>query len=166
MQSLTHQDSDTTAVDERRPVPHGRRQAAYVKSGVAALLIGLAPLVIGCSDRYASTVSGSVTLDAQPLTSGTVTFHPVSGGPVAYAVIGADGSYSLKTGDTECLPPGAYLITVVTTEQPPANLPRAATPPIGRLITPEKYSRPKTTDLKYEVDAGSNEINLVLKSRP
>jgi hypothetical protein len=166
MQSLTHQDSHAIPVDNRRPVRLGRRQAACVKSGVTALLIGLAPLVIGCGDRYASTVSGSVTLDEQPLTSGTVTFHPVSGGPVAYAVIGADGSYSLKTGDTECLKPGAYLVTVVATEQPPANLPRAATPPIGRLITPEKYSRQKTTDLKCEVDAGSNEIKLALNSSP
>ena len=140
------------------------RQRRHVERAATAVLFGMVLLVTGCGGKYESTVSGTVTLDGQPLTSGSVKFHPVTGGPSAYAMIGADGSYSLKTGDAESLKPGTYSVTVVATEKPPADLPRNAMPPIGRLITPEKYSRPKTTDLKYDVDAGSNEINLALKS--
>ena len=155
MQNLTHQGHPTVSGENRR-----------LKRMAIVVLLGLVPLVTGCGGKYESTVTGSVTLDEQPLTLGTVTFHPDNGGPVAYATIGADGSYSLKTGDAESLKPGAYSITVVATEQPPADLPRGALPPIGRLLTPEKYSRPNTTDLKYQVDAGSNEINLALESSP
>ena len=152
--------------DNRRLGGSGLWLPRWVKRTAIAVLLGMVLLVTGCGGKYASTVSGSVTLDDQPLTSGTVSFHPVNGGPVAYATIGADGSYSLKTGDAESLKPGMYSVTVVATEKPPADLPRDAMPPIGRLITPQKYSRPKTTDLKYEVRAGSNEINLALKSGP
>ena len=39
--------------------------------------------VAGCGSPYDSSVSGTVTLDGQPLTIGTVTFFPDQSGPVA-----------------------------------------------------------------------------------
>lgn len=128
------------------------------------LCLGLTVLAIGCGGKYEAKVIGTVTLDSERLELGTVSFHPASGGAVAYSRIQSDGSYSLKTGQSGGLKPGLYQVTVVATEPVPEDLPSNVAPPIGRLMTPRKYSRSSTTDLEFNVDAGSNEIDLALES--
>ncbi len=75
------------------------------------LLIGIAVLT-GCGGGFDSAVHGVVTLDGKVVPRGTVTFHPVSGGPVAYAMISDDGSYAVRTGREKGLPAGEYQVTV------------------------------------------------------
>jgi hypothetical protein len=119
-------------------------------------------IIAGCG-KYDSTVAGSVLLDAQPLGGGMATFHPVEGGPAVYGVIRDDGTYELSTGNEKGLKPGEYKITVVRTDNPPTA--PGQTPSIGRLVTPEKYSRLETTDLRATIELGANEIPLNLSSK-
>ena len=119
-------------------------------------------LLAGCG-KHDSLVTGSVLLNAQPLGGGTVTFYPVAGGPAVYGMIQNDGTYELHTGGDKGLKPGDYRITVVRTDNPPAAPGKA--PPMGRLATPEKYSRLQTTDLQATIKPGANEIPLNLSGK-
>jgi hypothetical protein len=128
--------------------------------------IGLA-MLCGCGGVYDSSVAGMVTLDSSPVPRGTVTFKPTSTGPSAYGQIQSDGSYSLRTGREEGLPPGEYLVTVVANE--PAPMEQTASggpPPPGKPITPAWYKRTETSGLTFKVEPGSNDINLELSSTP
>jgi hypothetical protein len=127
------------------------------------LIIGLVSAVAGCSGSAAS-VSGTVTLDGQPLTKGDVSFHPDGGsGAPAYGQIDAQGRYSLSTGTEAGLAPGAYTAVVVATKDPPQLYDKtgAEIPPIP--ITPGKYGSTTTSDLKVQVKPGKNDIPLALE---
>jgi hypothetical protein len=139
---------------EESPMPASHR--------VALLLLTL--VFVGCGSKNPAQVSGSVTLDDKPLTSGTVTFHPVGGkGAIAYAQIDGQGNYELTTGASEGLAAGSYVATVVAFETLPPASPTAE-PELKRL-TPAKYEAMGTSDLKVEVKAGANNLPLALKSR-
>src|SRR5439155_261569 len=70
-----------------------------------ALLIGVAwcALLIGCGDNT-SSVSGTVTFDNQPVTSGTITFVKSEGDLVREGAIIKDGTFQAH------VPPGNYKI--------------------------------------------------------
>jgi hypothetical protein len=99
-------------------------------------------------------MSGQVTLDGEPLTKGTVVFHPEKAGADAYATIDTSGTYSVRTGTDKGLEPGDYVVTVVATTGPP---------PYGKLITPERYGSAKKSGLKVTVGAGDNRFDIPLK---
>jgi hypothetical protein len=126
--------------------------------------IVLVSTAAGCSGAAAS-VSGTVTMDGQPLTTGNVSFYPEgdSGAP-AYGQIDAQGRYSLKTGSDLGLTPGSYTVVVVATKDPPEPYDKtgAENPPIP--ITPGKYGNVATSDLKVQVNGGRNDIPLALQS--
>ena len=104
-----------------------------------------------------------MTLDSQPLVSGTVTFHPADGkGPAPFSQIDAAGRYDLQIGIDPWLPPGSYVATVVASELVPPAVPTDE--PTFRAITPAWYANTATSDLKFEVRAGRQEIMLELKS--
>jgi hypothetical protein len=124
-------------------------------------------LFLGGCDGGGGSVSGTVTLDGKPLTSGVVTFHPAAGGASAIGTIGKDGTYTVQIGNDMKLPPGDYLVTVdageaVTSDLGPPGAPPKPPPPPKR-ITPDKYASKDTTDLKATVKAGSNKVPLELK---
>jgi len=128
------------------------------------LTILLAAVVAGCSSNAAS-VSGTVTLDGQPLTTGNVSFHPDGGsGAPAYGQIDAQGRYTLSTGTDAGLAPGKYVAVVVATKDPPKpyDATGSEVPPIP--ITPTKYGQVATSDLHVDVKAGRNDIPLALQS--
>jgi hypothetical protein len=123
--------------------------------------------VAGCGGAYDSTAHGIVTLDGKAVPRGTVSFQPVSGGPAAYAMIGDDGSYSIRTGREQGLPSGDYQVSVTANEAPAAAHSANGGPPApGKAITPAWYRMKETSGLKYTVARGKNEINLDLKSQP
>jgi hypothetical protein len=131
-------------------------------AGLAALA-----LLAGCGGG--GSVSGTVTLDGQPLTSGTVTFHPVGPGPTAIGTIKSDGRYELAIGGDRSIPSGDYLVTVDATEAVTSEPPAVAAkgPPLPpkppRRLTPAKYADKETTDLRFTVKSGGNTIDLPLK---
>lgn len=131
----------------------------HALASVAAILV----VAIGCGRR--AEVSGVVTLDGQPLTTGVVTFTPAAAGPTGYAAIGSDGRYQVHVGAAPGLPVGAYVITVAA-NAPPAE---GATPGpgpdsdgIAPLMTPQRYADRETSPLKVVLKSGTQELPLAL----
>ena len=90
-------------------------------------------VIAGCGGAYDSSAHGVVTLDGKVVPRGTVSFHPVAGGPAAYAMIGDDGSYSIRTGRQEGLPSGDYLVSVTANEAAAvAQTDKGGPPPPGK----------------------------------
>jgi hypothetical protein len=139
----------------RKPELRVNRAAAWT-----LLVAGALAPAVGCG-AHDSSVYGTVTLDEKPLETGTVTFHPVGGGAVAYGRIGADGSYRLHTGAEQGLAPGEYVVTVVATAPPPD--PRSEV--VGKLLTPARYNRRDQTDLRFTIARGTNRIDLALQTK-
>ena len=119
----------------------------------------------GCSGNMGAQVSGTVTLDDKPLTTGNVAFVPAGGtGTISYGQVDAAGKYTINTATAEGLPPGNYSVTVISTEPLPATAGEVEITP--KVLTPAKYSDASTTDLKIEVKPGKNDIPLKLSSQP
>jgi hypothetical protein len=130
-----------------------------------SMLIMLTAVISGCSGPNAASVSGNVTLDGQPLTTGMVSFYPEGGnGTPANGQIDSSGNYSLSTGTDIGLAPGKYIAIVVATKDPPQPYDKtgAEIPPVP--ITPAKYGSTNTSDLRVEVKAGKNTVPLSLES--
>lgn len=133
-----------------------------------AVAAALCLFLSGCGGGGGS-VSGTVTLDGNPLKGGVVTFHPVAGGASAIGAVSKDGTYEVAIGNELGLPPGEYIVTVdaaetVTSEPGLAGGPPKPPPPPKR-ITPDKYANKDTSDLRATVKTGSNKIPLELTSR-
>jgi hypothetical protein len=106
-------------------------------------------------------VAGRVTMNGQPLTSGSVQFVAVDGAnyePVGD--IGTDGTYRLVTLEKEGAPLGKYKVLVrsVTPSNPsdPYSIPKST--------IPKKYSQAEETDLVMEVvsSPAPNAYDIVL----
>jgi len=135
---------------------------ATLRFSLFSLLSSLLVLLSGCGGPHAATVSGTVTLDGDALQRGTVTFHPAGEGPLAYGTIDEKGNYTLRTGRETGLAAGEYVVTVVASEPPPSTG-FDETP--GKLLTPERYGKLETTDLRFTVNRGANRIDLPLTSK-
>lgn len=125
-------------------------------------LLGAAALIFltGCGGDWA-TATGKVSLDGKPLTKGDITFHPVAEGAPAYGQI-VDGTFSIQTGTRPGVKPGSYkvLVTDMTIpEEGPGDVQ-------AKLLTPEKYKLPETTDLNADVKPGANTFNFQMRSTP
>lgn len=112
-----------------------------------------------------AAVTGIVTLDGQPLTTGTVQFIPeaTSDGdhPTATGSIGADGRYTLSTdrqaggGDGAML--GWHHVRIVAVK------PRAKETDPPRSLIPTRYNDVKQSRLRFEVKpVDQNQIDLAL----
>lgn len=135
----------------------------------------LAFMVTGCgSDRPPlGEVSGTVTLDGQPVSRGIVHFVPQSG-PAASGVI-RDGDYSLWTfesSDGAVLgrhvvyfapnPDESYLDGYTQEDYAAGRLP--PDPPREELI-PSRYFSPSSSGLVADVSPGFNQLDFQLTSR-
>jgi hypothetical protein len=115
------------------------------------LLLALA--VLGCGrDEKLTPVRGQVFYHGRPLAGGTIVFTPDAErggrGPLACGEIGADGRFTLHTGDKPGAVPGWHRITVASVT-PPAQ---TAAPPVMDL--PRRYSDPEQSGLLREIKAG------------
>ena len=130
---------------------------------VLTLLAAVAATAPGCGNRQAAQVSGRVTLNDEPLTTGTVTFHPADGqGAVAVGAIDEHGHFQISTGTDAGLAPGAYVVTVVASESFQPADPSAEVQ--YRDLTPARYANTSESDLKVDVRAGPNDVPLALRS--
>lgn len=134
---------------------HGPRRCLLL---VAACYLMLA--AAGCGGGHGASVTGRVTLDGKPLDTGTVTFHPEDEGPTAYGGIHPDGSYQVKTGTQQGLPPGEYRVTVMASTEPPTDGPSVP----GEMITPPRYADPAQSGLRCTVERGANQYDIPLTS--
>ncbi len=112
-------------------------------------------LVVGCGDGGPELyeISGTVTIDGEPLSKGAVRFVPLVG-EQSVSAIAEDGSFTLKCRDKYLgAYPGEHRITVYAAE--------ALGETKIRWFAPKEYAYPATTPLK-EVIEGPNE-NMELK---
>jgi hypothetical protein len=136
---------------------------------VSIFLVLVVATCFGCGEPEAS-VQGTVTIDGQLAKQGTVVFHPVEEGwPTAYGSINEDGSYALRVGqgdlsdpDSGDVPPGEYIVTVVSTMPSQADEAegKSAPPTPGARLSAEKYGSKETSDLRHTVKKGRNVVPL------
>lgn len=128
-------------------------------------LVAAALCMVGCNSSSLTKVTGKVTYNDEPVTSGTITFAAADK-PTAYGDIQSDGTYTLKTvkpGDGATA--GAYQVTVVAMQDMGDTMPEARTP-LPPPTVPNKYSNLATTDLTADVVAGKeNVINFNLTGK-
>ncbi|MCI0682648.1 MAG: metallophosphoesterase [Gemmataceae bacterium] len=108
-------------------------------------------------------VRGKVTLDGSPIADAYVTCFLIGADGKTLSRVGdafaeGDGAFAMSTYKAfDGLPTGQYAASV-TLRQPFFDLTGKAGP--NRL--PAKYADPKTSDLRFEVKAGANEVTLNL----
>jgi hypothetical protein len=132
-----------------------------------AVLLTLLCAMFGCSGGgLGAEVTGKVALDGEPIGPGVVIFAPVGGGEnPATGAIQTDGSYFLKTSREEGLRPGNYQVALQINEVPTDLAPgqRDMRPAKSRI--PQKYMAVESSGLQFEVEPGSNTINIEITSR-
>lgn len=125
-------------------------------AGLALALVALFAPGCGPSADRLYPVAGEVTLDGRPLEAGSVTFTPDaskgnSGQEIAVGVID-NGKYELTTGRRRGAPPGAYKVSVVSTnfsgKDPP---PKGATAAAPKSNIPLHYGDAGASPLRKEV---------------
>lgn len=127
-----------------------------------AFLALIAAAAAGCGGSTV-TLTGAVTIDGEPLTTGIVTFHPVDEGPLAIAQIGPDGRYSLNGTGRKRISTGEYLVTVTAVELLEETDSGAGGEAIPKLLTPAKYGDKGTSGLRHTVTPGENRFDISLK---
>jgi hypothetical protein len=135
------------------------RAAALAAAG---LILAALP---GCSSGTAS-VSGKVTYQGKPLTTGTVYLAGPDGIQVP-GMISSDGTYRIsavlagtaKIGVTSFKPASAAAWSAKT----PVRGRQPAAPVSGWFAIPDKYADPLTSGLHVDLKGGANEHNIELQ---
>ena len=125
--------------------------------GRSFFAIAAALSLLGCNNSGLTEVTGKVTFNDEPVTSGTISFVAADK-PTAYGDIQSDGSYTLKTvkpGDGAT--PGSYQVTVVAVQDQGNALPEDRTP-LPPPTVPIKYTSLATTDLTADVEGGKENV--------
>lgn len=135
-----------------------------LKESTSPAIVKLLPILIFCflltlpgcdSGPEMSAVSGTVTLDGEPLRFGSVMFQNVSGGQPAVGEIRPDGTFVLSTfrpEDGATL--GSHRIRVVcySSQEPKADGQSGpAGDALGRLLIPVRYTSIGGSGLSAEV---------------
>jgi len=107
------------------------------------------------------TVSGTVTLDGQPLPNAMVSFYPNEQGRSSHGTTDADGQYQLKfTGFKDGAMVGQHTVKIETGVQMSEDAPSA---PKRQTQLPEIYN--ENSELGAEVTRGSNTFDFDLSSK-
>jgi hypothetical protein len=124
------------------------------------LLVALvSATVIGCNrGPVTKSVSGAITYQNKPVTSGLINFLPEKGRPLGGG-IESDGTYSVK------LPLGKYQVRI----DAPAPLPEGfkegmPMPKLGPPLVPEKYANYASSGLTATISdtSGSQQVDFKL----
>jgi hypothetical protein len=123
------------------------------------MLLALLALA-GCGAKE-SRVSGTVTLDGQPIDAGAITFLPSDGqSPTAGGVI-QDGRYSVK------VPVGTMKVSIsapkVVGKKKIYPTPQSPEMPITKEAVPARYN--EQTELQLDVKPGANQKDWDLHSK-
>lgn len=123
-------------------------------------------LLTGCSDGLPATlpVSGTVTWQGEPLTDGTVVFHPqeiAEGLPRRNATgkLADDGTFSLSTFRTDDgAVPGTYRVTIHSYLSEPSSSDDDQNPGQFQWRIPQRYGDPSRSKLTANVspDVGNS----------
>jgi hypothetical protein len=146
--------------------------------------------LLGCGGGGVATspVSGTVTLDGQPLANVMVSFMPKEGGPAASSLTDASGKYSLVTAGKKGAVLGKHTVKVTSVVAPvgmAAGEMKSDSPEYKQKmmsgggkkdyykaqssamaikeVIPEKYNTKST--LSHEVVSGSNTFDIAMTSK-
>lgn len=125
-------------------------------------LLALVTTSIGCgsgSPIPLTSVSGNVTLDGTPLSSGNITFMPKGNAGQSASGTIVNGAYELGTFEAgDGAPPGEYTVAVQSyTVEPTMENPK------GQPAVPEKYLTTNASGLTATVqESGSQTIDFPL----
>jgi hypothetical protein len=135
--------------------------------GVALLLAGL----LGCGSSETVVVTGTVTLNGEPLAGAAVTFYPdgTTGGLGGNGWTGPDGRYTLTSarGGKGTLP-GTYRVVVSRFLNPDGSAPDPKVPPAegkARETLPGRYSDRDATELRATVSKDARVHDFTLKRK-
>jgi hypothetical protein len=148
------------------------RFARWAVLAVAVLALG------GCSSKPVATIRGKVLLRSQPLTKGQIRFYR-AGKLLDTACIRKDGTFEATQ-----VAPGAVTVAVdlVELHYRPGCDPYAANPaqrpptaPVGApvipgesptaagfFLLPDRYKKPETSSLLYDIPPGTTELTIEL----
>ena len=154
-------------------------------------LVGLTVLLLataGCGNRTPVPVTGTVTLDGEPVEGATVTFHALGDdkeGRPATGQTDKTGTFRLTTGNEDGARPGEYKVVVIKNvlAGPKVKVPDFPDTPEGRNqrdrflwkhygddqlpyrnVLPERYGDLKATPLTCKVP-GSSPVHFPLTSK-
>ncbi len=138
------------------------------------VLLALIAFIPACGQKHIKTegVTGTVTLDGQPLAFASIRFVPVDGtGLDSYGQSDANGVYKIQTQQGKAnagTTPGKYQVAVTCfqevgtgkfTKDEDGNQIEITK---DESIVPAKYNDPKTSGIEVEVVKGSNKIDIEL----
>ncbi len=127
---------------------------------------------LGCSASNEAAVTGTVTLDGQPLANALVTFYPEgkTSGLGGSGRTGADGKYTLTPSRKgQGLALGEYRVVISRPLNPDGSPADPNVPPIeskARETLPPTYSQRESSVLKANVSKDQTVYNFPLESRP
>jgi hypothetical protein len=137
---------------------------------LAVGLVLLLSLAVAAAKPASSVVKGSVTYKGQPITGGTIAFHPARGKPVK-ASLEADGTYYAKN-----VPVGEVKVTIETESLRAKGNPKAKAKPPDKdkpkdkdskppvyVAIPKKYADVETTPLRLKVKGGKQTADFKLE---
>jgi hypothetical protein len=126
-------------------------------------LFACAAIIVGCgpgNELGRRPVSGTVTLDGQPLERGSISFQPVGDGTSSGATI-ENGTFSIP--EQRGLPPGTYTVRIYSSQDGVMadEIPGEIRPP--RELIPSDWN----TDSKHqiEVNGGDNTFTFDIQSK-
>jgi len=130
------------------------------KSAVSALVVVVLAAIAGCGDRK-SSVSGTVTMDGEPVKSGAITFTRTDGELVREGAVIQDGNFRAN------VPPGTYKLEltgqkVVSVRKQKGFDGKDEEVPITEELFPEQYNTKSV--LTEVVKPGTRTMKLDLKS--
>lgn len=131
-----------------------------LKSLLGLFLISFCILSLpGCGKSPAEAkVSGTVTLDGNPVANAEVTFTPEDGSRISQGVTDSEGRYVLRfTASLDGAAVGTHNVTIRTGSSESSDDPEAA-----KEIIPAKYNT--QSELKETVKAGKNVVDFKLTS--
>jgi hypothetical protein len=145
--------------------PRPRRRIQRVAAGI--LIVSAIASLAGCGGgSNVARVSGTITLDGQPLTSGTVHFVP-SEGRAAKGKIAPDGTYRLGTfGEADGALLGTHQVAIVAYE--PVEIKQQGPPfpkPTNKPLVPPKYLEIGSSGLTFTVEPGRNTADFELTTK-
>jgi predicted small lipoprotein YifL len=121
--------------------------------------------LVGCGNKGGKNnvpVSGKVTVDGDPVTSGQVSFLPFDQGAgpaeMTAGTIDPSGGYKVFTGGKEGAPPGRYKVTVT-----PSMVPQKDSNTMPMMPFDRTYADPSKTKLFVEVKADAPPSSYDLK---
>ncbi|MHB8970724.1 MAG: hypothetical protein ACYC3X_07585 [Pirellulaceae bacterium] len=137
---------------------------SFSTSCVRALAALTVLVTMGCHKAAADRVpvvpvAGAVVLDGKPTPGTLVVFHPAQGAqsptPPAQGTVRDDGTFELTTYTAnDGAPPGEYKVTIEWHQMINDN----GDVKVGPNVLPDRYSKPKSTDLIVRVAEGPNRL--------